>query len=134
MFVWLSVCLMVFNTFSTIFQLYRSGQFHWWRKPEDPEKTTDLSQVTDKLCHIMFYPSPRSRFELTISVVIGTYSICSCKSTTIRSRPWRVLTIVLIISLLWKFVYFTYDMIKVKAFIILTSTVSCVYPVYNELP
>jgi hypothetical protein len=28
---------------------YHDDQFYWWRKPEYPEKTTDLSQVTDIL-------------------------------------------------------------------------------------
>jgi hypothetical protein len=38
----------------------------------DPEKTTDLPQVTDKLDHIMLYTSPWSRFEQLDHIMLYT--------------------------------------------------------------
>jgi hypothetical protein len=52
---------MMLNATYTILQLL-VGKFYWWIKSEHPEKTEDLSQVTDKCC--IEYSSPSVGFEL----------------------------------------------------------------------
>ena len=49
-----------------MFQLYRGGQFYWWRKPEYIEKTTELDHIMLHWAHLAWVG-----FELTL-VVIGT--------------------------------------------------------------
>jgi hypothetical protein len=71
---WLIGWFMVFNT------TYNNISVILWWSVLLVEKTTDLSQVTDKLYHIMLYTSPWAGFELT-TVVIDTDCTGYCKSS-----------------------------------------------------
>ena len=75
----------------TIFQLYRGGQFYWWRKPDVPGENHRHVSRTDK---VITYVVQMYRvhlawagFELSMVVVIGTDCTGSCKSNyhTIKS-------------------------------------------------
>ena len=71
---WFMVC----NATVSIISVLSGGHLYWRRKLE---KTTGLSQVTDKLNHIMLYRVHLAwtRFELTPLVVIATDCIGSYK-------------------------------------------------------
>ena len=89
--IYVPVCVWVFNvTFNNISVIS-------WQSVLLVEKTTDLSEVTDKLYHICCIEciSPWARFELTTLVMIGTDCIGRWiyNYYGIRSRPPRPLSV-----------------------------------------
>ena len=91
---------------STIFQLYFDGQvLFWWRKQEDPEKTTNLScrkSLTNliTLCCIEC-TLPWAGFELSTLVVMGT----DCKGTIIDHCLFLGLFFFIVIGGFFSFFY-----------------------------
>ena len=65
---YLSKLVSMKTALSTKFQLYRSGQFYWWRKPNTLRKP-DMPQVTYKLYHIMLYPVYTSKDRNSVRVL-----------------------------------------------------------------
>jgi len=73
--VFFMVFIATFNNISVI-----SWRSVFLRKPEYPEKTTDLLLVTDKVYYIIVCSSPWAGVEPTTSVVMGTDCIGTWKS------------------------------------------------------
>jgi len=61
---------------STIFELYRGGQFYWWRKLEYPEKNTDkLDQIRLYRVYLHNARIIEVKNKLPLSLTISHYDI-----------------------------------------------------------
>jgi hypothetical protein len=72
--------------------------FYWWRKPEDPVKTTDLSQVTDNLSHNVVHLAIIEIRTHKISgaiglfeFVVGEWACCLRHNTNPSYQVWIML-------------------------------------------
>jgi len=73
---------------STIFQLYRGSQFYLWRKSVDPEKTTDLSQVTDCI------GSCKSNYHTITATTVPLTQVKTLKGTIYNNYSYTALGLI----------------------------------------
>ena len=95
---------------STICQLYRGGQFDWRRKPEYPEKPTDLPQVTDYHINVVSR-TPRCH-ERNSNYFYHTFTTTTVGTTFKRSTVLNVSSLDNLV-LSWVFLHFEHSMRKV---------------------
>ena len=64
-------------------------QFYWWWKPEYPEKTTDLSQVTDKelIKHLWLVYGVQRHLQQCFSYIVAVSFIGGGNRNTKRKPP-----------------------------------------------
>ena len=65
-----------------LYNLWCLRPLDWWRKMEHPEKTNNLSQVTDKLYHIMLYQELLAMSVNQERIFCGHYYIYKYKTSS----------------------------------------------------